>query len=48
MQQKRQRRTMAERAELVERWEKSGLSARKFAAQENLKPSSLYRWTTYS
>ncbi|HKU43179.1 MAG TPA: IS66 family insertion sequence element accessory protein TnpB [Polyangiales bacterium] len=44
MTQKRQRRTVAERAELVERWEQSGLAAREFAAQEKLRASSLYLW----
>jgi hypothetical protein len=45
MTQKRQRRTVAERAELVERWEQSGLTAQQFASQEKLRAaSSLYLW----
>ena len=44
MTQKRQHRTVAERTELIERWEQSGLSAREFAAQEKLQSSSLYLW----
>jgi transposase len=45
MTQQRQRRTVAERAELVERWEQSGLTAQQFASQEKLRAaSSLYLW----
>lgn len=45
MTQKRQRRTVAERAELVERWEQSGLTAQQFASQEKLRAAaSLYLW----
>lgn len=44
MSQKRQRRTAAERSELVERWQQSGLTAREFATQERLRASSLYLW----
>ena len=44
MTQKRQRRTVSERAALVEQWEQSGLPAREFAAQQKLRASSLYLW----
>ena len=44
MTQKRQHRTDSERAEFVERWQQSGLTALEFAAQEGLNASSLYLW----
>ena len=40
----RQRRSVAERTELVERWKQSGLTAREFADQAGLTLSSLYLW----
>ncbi len=36
--------TRAEWAERVERWERSGLSAEKFARREGYKPKQLYWW----
>ncbi|WP_437677709.1 IS66 family insertion sequence element accessory protein TnpA [Sorangium sp. So ce131] len=36
--------TRAEWAERVERWERSGLSAHKFARREGYKPKQLYWW----
>jgi transposase-like protein len=44
MKQKRQRRSEAERADIIERWQRSGLTSRAFADQEGLKMSSLYLW----
>ncbi|WP_438005465.1 IS66 family insertion sequence element accessory protein TnpA [Sorangium sp. So ce321] len=36
--------TRVEWAERVERWERSGLSAEKFARREGYKPEQLYWW----
>ncbi|WP_437686400.1 IS66 family insertion sequence element accessory protein TnpA [Sorangium sp. So ce176] len=36
--------TRAEWAERVERWQRSGLSAEKFARREGYKPKQLYWW----
>jgi transposase len=36
--------TKAEWAERVERWERSGLSAERFARREGYKPKQLYWW----
>ncbi|WP_437806836.1 IS66 family insertion sequence element accessory protein TnpA [Sorangium sp. So ce1078] len=36
--------TRVEWAERVERWERSGLSAEKFARREGYKPTQLYWW----
>jgi transposase-like protein len=44
MTQERKRRSDAERTNIVERWQQSGLTARDFAAQEGLNVSSLYLW----
>jgi transposase-like protein len=44
MTQKRKRRAQSERAEIVERWQQSGQSAREFAAQAGMNASLLYLW----
>lgn len=44
MTHERQRRSDGDRADILERWQQSGLTAREFAEQEGLKTSSLYLW----
>lgn len=44
MTRERRRRSEAERAELVDRWRGSGLSAEVFAAKHGVGVSTLYQW----
>jgi transposase-like protein len=44
MTKERQRRSANERTNVIERWQRSGLTARAFAEQEGLHASLLYQW----